>query len=112
LVEKAAEIVDLAHPAGRSYGLRDNLAVFHTALEGVTDLDPVVLAVAEIVFYFFVQIARVDHDLANAVAREMFDQIGQHGLAEYRDHRLGQLVSQRLNPRALACCEDHGFHSA
>ena len=109
LVEEPAVILDLAHAASRTLRVRHDLAVIALAFERVADLDAPAAAVAEIALDLPVRVGHVDHDLLHAVAREMFDQVFQHRLAQDRDHRLGHVLGQRTHARALACSKNHGF---
>nr|GEU28031.1 hypothetical protein [Tanacetum cinerariifolium] len=111
VVEEAAEFLDTLHAARRAQRFRDDVAiVIGMAFERVADLDAILMAFAEVVFDFFVQIADVDHDIAHAVFGQVLDQIGHHRLAEDRNHRLGQIIGQWTYARALASGQYHCFH--
>jgi hypothetical protein len=99
----------MRHAAGRTARLGNDLAVFARALERVADVHAPAVAVAEVVLDLPVGVRDVDHDVAHAIAREVFDQVLEHRLAEDGDHRLGQVLRQRSHTGALPCGKNHGL---
>jgi hypothetical protein len=112
LVKKTTEVLDAAHAAGRAKRFGDDLALFAHTFVGVANLHTPAVTVAKILLDLVVVKCHVHHDLGDAVAGQMFDQVLHHRFAQNRDHRFGQVLGQRAYPGALACGQNHAFSHA
>ena len=109
LIEEATEVLYAAHAPGRAKRFWDHVAMLADALIGIANLHAPALAVTEILLDLVVVIRHVDHDLADAVARQMFNQVLHHRLAQNWHHRFWQVFGQWPHPRALARSQNHAL---
>jgi hypothetical protein len=112
LDEEAAEVLDLLHPAGRAHRLGHDLAVIAHALVGIADGHPPAPPVAEILLDLAMLEGHIHHDLGDAEARQVLDDVFHHRLAQYGHHGFGKIAGQRTHPRPLSRCENHAFGHA
>ena len=79
-------------------------------LDGVADLHPECLAVAEVAANRLWQERDGDDHLGETVLAEQLEDVLHARLADDRDHRLGLVRGQRPQTRPLPACHDDGFH--
>ena len=108
-VEETAEILNLAHATGRTEGLGHDLAMFARAFVGIAEINAPATAIAKVVFDLVMIEGNVNHDLANAIARHVLDQVFHHRFAQDGHHRFRHVLGQRTHPCSLASRQDHSL---
>ena len=108
-IKKSAEVLNGLHATRRSFGFGQDVAVVIYPFEGVTDIYAPAATIAEILLDFLVVVRHVNHDLGDAMTRQMLDQVFHHRLAQNGHHRFWQVFRQRANPSALASGQYHCF---
>ena len=109
LVKKATEILDAPQTTGRAHRARQYLAVVTHAFVGVTDLHTPAVTIAKVFLNFLVVPSHIHHDLGDAVAGQVLDQVLHHRLAQNRHHGLGQVTRERPHAGASPGCQNHAF---
>ena len=110
VVKEVLEILDFFEPASRPQGTADQFAVFNPSFKAVGNFNPETLAIPEVIFNLFGQVGDVHHHFGETVLLEQFQQKFHHRLLQDRNHRLGDHMGDRLDPRPLTSRQNHRLH--
>ena len=108
-IKETTKVLNGLHATGRASGFGHDVAMIVHALVGVANRGAPAPAIAEILLDFLVVISHVHHDLGDAVAHQVLDQVLHDRFPQDGNHRLGPILGQRTNASSLAGGQNHAF---